>query len=313
MPGVAATAADQAHFWERTAPVWHVVFGGGVLASAIAILAEEPTGSGDRTVALVALAAMCAWYAATGARTLHGASERLGHLYLLGAIPLFAVMMLAHGSAGYVLFVLIPQVYIFVDRLRYAALTVLGLFAILATTVLLRVPELRAQPWGFLFGLGVSAAMSALIGLWIGGIIRQSISRSKLIAELRETQAALAAEREAAGALTERARLAAEIHDTLAQGFTSILMLTQAAEAVVDRDPDAVREQLALIEHTARENLTEARSMVAALTPVPLQDATLPEAVRRLATRHTDQTGVAVGVRVVGEPITDPDHDVVLL
>ncbi len=311
--GEAPPQADQAHFWVRTAPIWHVVFGGGIVVAAAAVLYDEQSSFGGEALALVLLAALCAWYAATGARALRGASDRLGHLYLLGALPLFALMVNAHGGVAYLMSVLIAQVYIFIDRLRYASLAAFTLFGTLAATLLLRVPNLREEPWELLLGLGLGALSSVLIGLWIGGIIRQSVSRSKLIAQLREAQAALAAEREAAGAITERARLATEIHDTLAQGFTSILMLTQAAETAIDRNPAAVREQLGMIERTARENLAEARSMVAALTPAALQDATLPEAVRRLAARHRDETGVAVRVCVVGEPLTDADHDVVLL
>ena len=46
--------------------------------------------------------------------------------------------------------------------------------------------------------------------------------------------------------LAERERLAGEIHDTLAQGFSSILMLIQAADAQLAPAPDTARAQLAL-------------------------------------------------------------------
>ncbi len=56
-------------------------------------------------------------------------------------------------------------------------------------------------------------------------------------------------------------RLAAEIHDTLAQGFVSILALLNAAKASAGPDQVRLGELLALASETARENLAEARAM----------------------------------------------------
>jgi signal transduction histidine kinase len=166
---------------------------------------------------------------------------------------------------------------------------------------------------GLALGLGISLGFSLMFGIWISGIIAQSAQRAGLIDELERTRAALAAERHDAGVLAERTRLAAEIHDTLAQGFTSILMLARAAGATVARDPDAAREQLGLIERTATENLAEARSLVAALAPAALDGTSLPEALRRLAARHEQETGVPVEATVDGDPVACPDRDVVVL
>nr|WP_246256182.1 sensor histidine kinase [Isoptericola halotolerans] len=115
--------------------------------------------------------------------------------------------------------------------------------------------------------------------------------------------------------------MAREIHDTLAQGFTSVVMQAQAASAALDRGEETTaRERLGLIEATGRENLAEARGLVAAFAPVPLQGSTLPEALRRLADRFTAETGTAVRIDV-GSPVVtsddggavDPTTDVVLL
>src|SRR5262249_60256819 len=99
-------------------------------------------------------------------------------------------------------------------------------------------------------GLYVAAAIvfSVLIGRFIEGIITQSRQRADLIGELLATRAELAAERHDAGVYAERERLASEIHDTLAQGFTGILMLTQAARVGLGRSPGGVGAQLDPIE-----------------------------------------------------------------
>ena len=63
------------------------------------------------------------------------------------------------------------------------------------------------------------------MGAYLTGIREQNRKRAALIEELTLTRAALERAGHEAGVHAERERLAAEIHDTLAQGFTSILML----------------------------------------------------------------------------------------
>ena len=71
--------------------------------------------------------------------------------------------------------------------------------------------------------------------MWVFRIIDQSYERASLISELGQTRAELAQANRKAGVLAERQRLSGEIHDTVAQGFTSIIMLLQAADADVGR------------------------------------------------------------------------------
>ena len=71
----------------------------------------------------------------------------------------------------------------------------------------------------------------------------------------------------------ERARLAREIHDTLAQGLSSIQMLLHAADRADPTGPAA--EHVRLARATTADNLAEARRFVRELTPAPLADAGL--------------------------------------
>jgi signal transduction histidine kinase len=296
------TANGEPHFWERAASIWHAVFVLGMIGAAFATYSNHGV-SRPRGLALLAIiAALAVWYAATGARALRHDRPGLGHLYLAGLVPAFAL-----------LFVTIPQIYIFVERLLIASGIIVVLYSVFAAVLIATSAELRDRPWMLILPLGISLAFSLLFGGWIHGIIRQSTKRAELIGELERTRAELAAERHDAGVLAERTRLATEIHDTLAQGFTSILMLTQAAEASLRRDPDAAQDALTLIERTTRENLAEARSLVAALAPAALDGTTLPEALHRLADRHRAETRAEVSVDVSGDPAPAPDTDVVLL
>jgi signal transduction histidine kinase len=134
-------------------------------------------------------------------------------------------------------------------------------------------------------------AFSLLFGAWAHRIINQSRDRAALIEELAATRAEVARLSRLAGAAAERERLAAEIHDTLAQGFISIVTLLQAADAELGEAPSKARRQLALAVRTARENLAEARSLVASL-PAPLQASSLEDALHRLAAGLAEEQGI---------------------
>jgi len=122
--------------------------------------------------------------------------------------------------------------------------------------------------------------------------------------ELRSTQAKLAAVERDRGVHEERERISREIHDTLAQGFTSVVALSRAAQAALARgDVGAAGERLALIEATASDNLDEARLIVAELTPGHLQSRTLGEALERLGVAVSSETGLHADVRVSGGPV----------
>lgn len=116
------------------------------------------------------------------------------------------------------------------------------------------------------------------------------------------------------GELGERKRLAHEIHDTLTQGFASIVMNLEAAEGSLERDPASARRHLGEARRTARENLAEARRIVRALQPEALEEAPLPEALRRLAEKWSERSSATASVTVTGAPRPlSPEAEVTLL
>lgn len=142
---------------------------------------------------------------------------------------------------------------------------------------------------------------------------RASDERGRLAGELGTTRQQLAAAERQAGVLAERQRLAREIHDTLAQGFASIVMQLEAAEANA-RTGRSGRSYTDQALRTAGANLEEARRMVWDLRPEVLEDGTLADALGRLATSFAADTGVAAEVVVTGEPVPLPTTaEVVLL
>ncbi len=111
----------------------------------------------------------------------------------------------------------------------------------------------------------------------------ESAALAALLERLESTQAELAAAEHERGMLAERARFAGEIHDTLAQGFTSIVVLGRAARRT-GNPADALLE----IETVAEEHLGAARRLVAAAGPADLESLSLPDAMRRQLDRTID-------------------------
>ena len=149
---------------------------------------------------------------------------------------------------------------------------------------------------------------------FVRAIIDQSKERHRLIGELQSTRSELALSERQAGILQERQRLANDIHDTLAQGFTSIVMQLEAAEGILTSDPNASHRHLDQARTTARESLGEARRLVWALRPPALDGASLPEALSRLASRWSEESGVAASAAFTGTPQPlSPEVEVTLL
>lgn len=310
-----SSLADLDAFWQRTTVGWHSVYLGllGLLALIIGSSGDLP--SRDRFTGLLTVAVLVVVYVLVG-RRLVGTEERgwpavvqllvsWGGLYLLIGMGIY--------DAYFLLFGLIPHIWVFLST-RWAVVATFLLICGLAVVEIFHdgwnVEKIRdVAPQA-----GLQIGLSLLMGLFITSVFIQAEKRATLIDELEQARTELAQIEHARGVLAERQRLSHEIHDTLAQGFTSILTLAQAIEVALDRNPDAVRERLALLEQTARDNLAEARALVSSLAPVSLQDATLPEAIERIAARFADETGLVVDVQVDGTArVLPPNVEVVLL
>lgn len=99
---------------------------------------------------------------------------------------------------------------------------------------------------------------------------RDALARQALLDDLHAAQGDLADAQHRAGVLAERARLSREIHDSVAQGLSSINLLLQAAEHEWDDRPAAAREHAAQAAATARDGLDEVRRVVRDLAPAEL-------------------------------------------
>ena len=171
-------------------------------------------------------------------------------------------------------------------------------------------------------GLQVGGVLGPVIGAAVvvatvrgyEALHRESEQRRVLISELTATRSDLAHAERAAGVLGERERLAREIHDTLAQGLSSIQLLLRAAERTIGTDPDIARQQVVTAREAAVANLAEARRFVHDWAPPDLESGSLRHALEQLAQRTTASSGIPVDVIVSGTVGPLPTgHEVALL
>lgn len=152
-------------------------------------------------------------------------------------------------------------------------------------------------------GIGMSIAVAFWFSLYMAVALITSILASNLQRSVQQTAAnaaalkalsdelehrvadqtasLLAGEREQA-MLAERTRLARDIHDTLAQGLTGIIVQIGAAQqAMRAQHPDA-NMHIDIAARLARESLAEARRSVWNLRAEALERGDLPDALRGL-------------------------------
>ncbi|WP_329124944.1 sensor histidine kinase [Streptomyces sp. NBC_01465] len=144
--------------------------------------------------------------------------------------------------------------------------------------------------------LGAAVAVATVLGYQ--ALYRESERRRRLIEELIATRAELAEAERTAGTLAERERLAREIHDTLAQGLSSIQLLLRAAGRTLPADAPAAAH-IEQARQAAQDNLAEARRFVRELTPPDLEHGSLSGALERLSSRTPGARFSASGTPVV--------------
>ncbi|MBF5082076.1 histidine kinase [Quadrisphaera sp. INWT6] len=320
--GPAAGAAAPSGFWERSRVGWHAAWYGVLGVTAVAVLALAQAPLADRLVGVAALAAAAGLYAGLGARLLAETGEEpptrsslvryAGYTGGVGVCLAVLSLALSPGVALAPLFVLFPQAWAMVERRGPAVAVVVAVPAALAVVQVAQSGWAPGSVTDAVVTAFLQSAAAIVLGLWITGLVHESESRAALLAQLTAARAELATAEHARGVLAERERMAGEIHDTLAQGFLSIVALAQAAQ------DGQTRERLDLIEATARANLAEARAIVAAHTPPDLaqssSDHRLLSALERLAARTTAQDGLAVELDLPASlPPLRPEAEVVLL
>lgn len=323
--GVAGTVPDEVarhlQSWDRMLRVWHLAFyllmaltAGALVSQRLdLVLAGDPLA----LAALASLAVLVLAYATLGHRATSdhdGADvDTAGVVYLVVLISVTTFVSGADPLGTVMLFVAYSQIWLLAPDTRVGVWLSVLLTVLVTAALLLRLHGTGENLLATTFQMSLGLAFSLLMGLWLRTVISQGAERVYLLEDLQAAQAELGRTQHAAGVLAERERVSREIHDTLAQGFTSVVMLAQTAAADLDRGATgALAGRLALIEATARDNLAEARALVAASSPAPLHEATLSQALARLAASFTAESGVVLDTDI-DDVALDSGAEVVLL
>lgn len=290
---------------------WHVLFAAAMLLLSVLALASDEFAGAGRVGVFVCLALLTVAYSTIGWRAL--ATGRFGVLFALILIVLSAVAVSFNPTMATIQAIAFPMLwYVLLDTRR----AIIGNVALALAVGVGYVAGLGldAETVGRAATIeGISLVGSIALGLWFTRIATLSDERQVLIDELTATQDQLALLNREAGITSERERLAREIHDTVAQSLTGVVMLAQQARRNLDLgDLDAIGTELETLETSAREALVETRSLVAAGAPAEL-GAGVIAALERVAARFSRDAGIPVDLRMDAPAPLPRDIDVVLL
>lgn len=168
--------------------------------------------------------------------------------------------------------------------------------------LLLRSPAdlviLIAPPWWtpqrIIYALGIICA-----GLLVAFGIGVAISRRRLN---EQTHRRAMAEAEFAAILTERNRVAREIHDTLAQGLAATSVQLRLARKQTGGNPEALHHHLDSAQQLVRDSLEEARNSIWNTRSQVLETGDLPTALKGILQQMADGSELKTGLEVTGRP-----------
>jgi signal transduction histidine kinase len=240
----------------------------------------------------------------------------------LGWVLIIGSLRIANGFALLV-FGAVIQGFIF---LPFAvAITTLSLVVLLASsTIVMQSRQPTALTVSRVLSIVAMGVMVGTVMLYIHHVNRDAAIRARLLRQLDEAQRDLADRARESGVQEERQRLARDIHDTLAQGFASVIKHLEAVElsfaksdATTDTGArDAIARalpHLANARDVSRSSLAEIRRLVWALRPPQLADATLGAAVERIVAQWSEANGIATSCDIAPLPALQPDADVIFL
>ncbi|MGK5630992.1 sensor histidine kinase [Streptomyces sp. URMC 123] len=264
----------------------------------------------DAPLVLTTAAVLAAVYAIGPAVLATRASPPATALWLTAVVAVWLVLLALTADGVWLAFPLFfVQLHLLPTRWGLAAVALTTAAAIVGFA-----GHTRTLTFGTVLGPLIGAAVAVATVLGYQALYRESEQRRRLIEELTDTRQELAAAEHLAGVRAERERLAREIHDTLAQGLSSIQLLLRAAERSLPTRPETALDHVRHARRTAADNLAEARRFVSALAPPDLDSGSLPAALDRLCATTADATGLAVHFQVSGTPGNlPPAHETALL
>lgn len=285
--------------------VWSIaVLGIAVLLGSLLALSGESLADAVLGGAGVAVFVV-AWFAFG----VHRIDDPRGAPLLVIAVAIAAALMVSvHPTMAIVQGIAYPIAWVFTRSIRRAVVN--NVIVAAGVTVGFLV-SLGVSPPALIqtaFTMAISLGFSLIMGFWIAHMSELGDRNGRLLAELQGAQSQIAALHRDAGATAEREHLARELHDTIAQDLTGLVMLAQRARRELG---DA--ETLRMIEENARATLAETRALVASSAALGDETTDLASALHRLANRFSRETGIEVDCDVDAALALSRDAEVVVL
>lgn len=223
--------------------------------------------------------------------------------YALDALAACVFMFVTEGFYPIVIYMLVlTELYIGTKKLwllifefalgtaLYAASYIFQAYVVLPTS-----PDffnLITQTFGYAFALLVHFFI-VQVSL---AFYRQYLKLDKALTELdeskKELEAAYAVVAEVS-VLEERQRIAKEIHDTAGHAVTTVIMQTEAAKLIIDKNPEQAKAKIIAANLQAKRALEELRNSVHLLSGIK-ENQTLKSALENVLHESSDGTDIVI-------------------
>ncbi|GAB3549706.1 sensor histidine kinase [Arthrobacter tumbae] len=241
---------------------------------------------------------------------------RYARFWLAGVTGLWVVLMMLSADFSWLAFALF-FLHLHLLSTRHAVVAIVLLTGVVIAAQWERQGELQVP---MILGPMFGAVFAVVMTVVYQSLYLEGVNQRQALEELRRTRSELARTQHQAGVLTERERLAREIHDTLAQGLSSIVLISRAAEASLDAGAtNTARERIRTVQQAASDNLTDARRFVRGLSAAEGDPEFLVGSLRRTCASVEQQAAAqGIGLRcrfeLDGAPIRMPaPYEVALL
>lgn len=275
----------------------------GLLAVLLLALTDTPWRIGLGLAGLVVL--VIAWFV-LGRR---GPEAATALPFMLVVVLVSGLLVSAYPTLAIIQVIAYPIAWVYSPTMRRAVLVNIAISLAVGVGFLVSLGLGPSNLTQTALTVSLSLGFSLAMGFWISRMTELGEERGRLLAELQGAQDEIAALNREAGASAEREHLARELHDTIAQDLTALVMLAQRAR----RETAAPDATLALVEETARSALSETRALVAAGAAVADEGVDLASALHRLANRFARETGIEVAVDAEQTLALSRDVEVVVL
>ncbi|MGV8845635.1 sensor histidine kinase [Tessaracoccus sp.] len=300
-----------------TATLRSMQVGQHVIAVVLAVVGAVRALAGNPALApVIAAAAILLWYGAGVVLSRRHGGPSTARWWLVGLTALWSVAALVVSPEfvwfAFVLWLLAGHLLARWSSVAYALL-------VFGVVVLANVDPAGTTTYAALFGPLIGGVFALGVSRGYLELRRDAVERELLVdsltlaqAEMAGLQEELARSQRHSGAIAERSRLSRDIHDTIAQGLSSIRLLAQAQ---LNRGPGAdAANTLRQVETLAGDSMADVRRIVAELTPSELEDNALASAISRMLVRFEEETGIATALRMDDTlPTLATVHEVALL